>query len=78
MRDVIVVGGGVAGLTVAWELRSAGVDVVMIEARDRIGGACPHRNHRHGDRRLGYHLGSRPGTKSSDCLLRIGHHRRQI
>lgn len=37
-RDVIVVGGGFAGLTAARELRHAGLDVVVVEARDRIGG----------------------------------------
>lgn len=36
--DVIVVGGGIAGLTAARELREAGRDVMVIEARDRVGG----------------------------------------
>jgi len=35
---IIVVGGGVAGLTAARELRTSGFDVTVIEARDRIGG----------------------------------------
>lgn len=35
---VIVVGAGIAGLTVANALTHAGVDVVVLEARDRIGG----------------------------------------
>ena len=35
---VIVVGAGWAGLTVANALRTAGVDHVLLEARDRIGG----------------------------------------
>lgn len=37
-RKVIVIGGGFAGLTAARELESAGVDVTVYEARDRIGG----------------------------------------
>ena len=36
--DVIVVGGGVAGLSAARALRDAGVRVVLLEAKDRIGG----------------------------------------
>lgn len=37
-RKVIVIGGGFAGLTAARELESAGIDVTVYEARDRIGG----------------------------------------
>jgi monoamine oxidase len=36
--DVIVVGAGVAGLTAASDLAANGLDVVVLEARDRIGG----------------------------------------
>jgi len=36
VRDVVVVGGGVAGLVTAWELRDR--DVVVLEASDRFGG----------------------------------------
>lgn len=37
--DVIVVGGGLAGLTAAWRLRQCGVgDVLVLEAKDRVGG----------------------------------------
>ncbi|WP_029145899.1 flavin monoamine oxidase family protein [Microbacterium luticocti] len=35
---VIVVGAGIAGLTAANALRTAGIDCVVVEARDRIGG----------------------------------------
>jgi len=37
-RRVIVVGGGLAGLACAHELADAGIDVTLLEARDRIGG----------------------------------------
>ena len=36
--DVVVVGGGFAGVTAARELSQAGLDVVGIEARERLGG----------------------------------------
>ena len=35
---VAVVGGGVAGLTAAYELGKAGLDVIVLEGSDRIGG----------------------------------------
>jgi monoamine oxidase len=37
-RRVVVVGAGLAGLTTALDLRDAGWDVVVLEARDRVGG----------------------------------------
>jgi monoamine oxidase len=36
--DIIVVGGGLAGLTAARDLREAGRRVIVLEARDRLGG----------------------------------------
>ena len=37
-HDVVVVGAGLAGLSAASRLAAAGVDVVVVEARDRVGG----------------------------------------
>ena len=38
MPDVIVIGAGLAGATAATELARRGLDVVILEARDRVGG----------------------------------------
>ncbi len=35
---VVVLGGGIAGLSAAYELGKAGYDVTVLEARDRVGG----------------------------------------
>jgi monoamine oxidase len=37
-RDAVVIGGGFAGVTAARELSHAGLDVLLVEARDRLGG----------------------------------------
>jgi monoamine oxidase len=37
-HDVIVIGGGLAGLRCATDLVAAGLDVLVLEARDRVGG----------------------------------------
>ena len=38
-RRVAVIGGGLTGLTAAWELQRAGFDPVVFEAASRVGGA---------------------------------------
>src|SRR5271155_4571109 len=40
--DVVVLGGGNAGIGVTGPVRRAGMSVAMIEARD-LGGTCPNR-----------------------------------
>src|SRR6185436_10947244 len=37
-KRVVVIGGGFAGLSCAFELKAAGYDVSVLEARDRVGG----------------------------------------
>ena len=37
-RRVVILGAGFAGLSAAYELRSAGYDVLVLEARNRVGG----------------------------------------
>lgn len=36
--DVVVVGAGISGLTAAYELHRKGIDVIVLEAADRVGG----------------------------------------
>jgi len=38
MRDVLVIGAGLSGLVAARRLAAAGADLLVIEARDRVGG----------------------------------------
>ncbi|TIT95249.1 MAG: FAD-dependent oxidoreductase, partial [Mesorhizobium sp.] len=35
---VVIVGAGFTGLTAALELKKAGIDFLVLEARDRVGG----------------------------------------
>jgi squalene-associated FAD-dependent desaturase len=39
-RRVVVIGGGLAGITAAIALRDAGLDVTLLESRPRLGGAA--------------------------------------
>lgn len=43
---MVVVGAGMAGLAAAWRLRRAGVPVVVVEARNRVGGRIHTVHHR--------------------------------
>ncbi len=36
--DVLIAGGGLAGLYLANQLEQAGIDYLLVEARDRLGG----------------------------------------
>jgi protoporphyrinogen/coproporphyrinogen III oxidase len=70
-RDVVVIGGGIAGLAAAWRLRER--DVLLLEAGDRLGGRL--RSDPHGDYWMNYgaHLFPAPGTLvdalARDCAL---------
>ena len=70
-RDVVIVGGGIAGLSAAWRLRHR--DVLLLEAGDRLGGRM--RSDTSGDYWLNYgaHLFPAPGSlvdqMARDCAL---------
>ena len=38
--DVIVIGAGTSGLSAAKELKSAGIDTLVLESSDHVGGRC--------------------------------------
>lgn len=40
IRDVIVIGAGISGLTAAWRLKKARIDVLLLEASKEVGGCA--------------------------------------
>lgn len=48
--DVVIVGAGFTGLSAALELKKAGIDFVLLEARDRVGGRVESRQNGLGER----------------------------
>src|SRR5215468_5464478 len=42
--DVVIIGAGVSGLAAAAEMRKSGLSVLVLEARDRVGGRAWTRN----------------------------------
>jgi len=42
MAEVLVLGGGVAGISAAWHARQAGREAVIFEAKERYGGLLDH------------------------------------
>ena len=38
MKDVVIIGAGITGLTTAWHLKKKGLDFVLLEQADRVGG----------------------------------------
>ncbi|MER9655896.1 flavin monoamine oxidase family protein [Mesorhizobium sp. M0152] len=48
--DVVIVGAGFTGLSAALELKAAGIDFLLLEARDRVGGRVESRQNGLGER----------------------------
>lgn len=48
-HDAVIVGGGLAGLIAARALRDRGLDAVVVEARDRVGGKTASEHTAYGD-----------------------------
>ena len=73
MKDVVVVGGGLAGLAAGWRLRHW--DTVLLESGSRVGGRI--RSERRGRYWLnwGGHVFAGPGSSTDALLTEVGHHR---
>jgi squalene-associated FAD-dependent desaturase len=71
-RTAVVIGGGLAGITAAIELRDAGVGVTLLEARPRLGGATT--SFSRGDLTIdtGQHVFLRCCTSYAELLARLG------
>jgi squalene-associated FAD-dependent desaturase len=68
----VVIGGGLAGITAAIALREAGIDVTLLEARPRLGGATS--SFARGDLTVdtGQHVFLRCCTSYQELLARLG------
>jgi squalene-associated FAD-dependent desaturase len=71
-RTAVVIGGGLAGITAAIELREAGVGVTLLEARPRLGGATT--SFSRGDLTIdtGQHVFLRCCTSYAELLTTLG------
>ena len=70
VRDAIVVGGGIAGLTAAWYLRDR--DVLVLEAEPRVGGRIRSEPRDPYWLNLGAHVFSGPGSETWRLAEEVG------
>lgn len=72
MLDLIIVGGGISGMTLAWRARQAGLDFRLLEASPRVGGVIRSEPHPEALLELGPDalLVSRPAVR--DLIAELG------
>jgi squalene-associated FAD-dependent desaturase len=71
-RRVVVIGGGLAGITAAIQLRDAGLDVTLLESRPRLGGAATSYQRAGLMIDNGQHVFLRCCTSYQELLARLG------
>ena len=71
-RSVVVIGGGLAGITAAIALREAGHDVTLLEARPRLGGATSSFSRGEVMIDTGQHVFLRCCTSYQELLAQLG------
>ena len=70
MRDAVVIGGGIAGLAAAWDLRNR--DVVVLESSGRLGGRIRSEPRDPYWLNLGAHVFSGPGSATGRLVADVG------
>ena len=68
-KNVVIIGAGISGLAAAYKLKQAGVNVTLIEARNRIGGRIF--THKFADDNLTCELGAEWVGKSHNRLIEL-------
>ena len=69
--DVIVVGAGVTGLTAAWRLAQAGRDVLVLEARERVGGRLRTEAHGAPGQEADFEMGGQWVSPDQNALISL-------
>ncbi|HET8806565.1 MAG TPA: FAD-dependent oxidoreductase [Gaiellales bacterium] len=70
MLDAVIVGGGIAGLAAAWDLRNR--DILVLEASDRLGGRIRSETRDPYWLNLGAHVFSGPGSATARLCADVG------
>lgn len=70
MKDVVIIGGGLAGLTAAWRLRDR--DTVLLEADERIGGRIRSEQRGRYFLNWGAHTLAGAGSRTEALLAEVG------